>query len=73
MSDAAPSSTEPVVLDEAGLPMLAVASPNPAAIEAHGIVDRIESFVGNFKFLSAEARAHLGNEFDRLRTHLPKL
>jgi hypothetical protein len=58
MSDAAPSNIEPL---------------QSSAAEAHGIVDRLESFIGNFKFLSAEARAHLGSEFDRLRTHLPKL
>lgn len=57
MSDAAPSSTEPVT--------------SPAA-EANGIVDRLESFIGNFRFLSAEARAHLAKEFDELRGFLPK-
>jgi hypothetical protein len=56
MSDAAPSSTEPTVSRRA---------------EANSIVDKLETFIGNFRFLSAEARVHLANQFDELRSYLP--
>jgi hypothetical protein len=55
MSDAAPCSTEPTASPQA---------------EAMARLDKIESFIGNFRFLSAEARAHLANEFDELRGYL---
>jgi hypothetical protein len=57
MSDAAPCSTEPTV---------------SRRIEANAIVDKLETFIGNFRFLSAEARVHLANQFDELRTYLPE-
>jgi hypothetical protein len=55
MFDAAPCSTEPTVSPQA---------------EAMARLDKIEHFIGNFRFLSAEARAHLANEFDELRGYL---
>ncbi len=57
MGDAAPCSTEPTV---------------SRRVEANAIVDKLETFIGNFRFLSAEARVHLANQFDELRGYLPQ-
>lgn len=57
MYDAAPCSTETTVSRRA---------------EASAIVDKLETFIGNFRFLSAEARAHIDQQFDELRTYLPQ-
>ncbi len=39
--------------------------------EAIAIVDKLESFIGNFRFLSSEARAHIEQQFIELRSYLP--
>ncbi|WP_248322020.1 hypothetical protein [Caballeronia sp. Sq4a] len=57
MYDAAPCSTEPTISRRA---------------EANAIVDKLEAFIGNFRFLSAEARAHIDQQFTELRGYLPQ-
>ncbi|VXB24470.1 conserved hypothetical protein [Burkholderia sp. 8Y] len=54
---AAPCSIEPTISRHA---------------EANAIVDKLEAFIGNFRFLSAEARAHIAQQFDDLRSYLPQ-
>jgi len=39
--------------------------------EATALVDKLESFIGNFRFLSSEARAHIEQQFIELRSYLP--
>ncbi|WP_250489968.1 hypothetical protein [Caballeronia sp. INML2] len=39
--------------------------------EATALVDNLESFIGNFRFLSSEARAHIEQQFIELRSYLP--
>jgi hypothetical protein len=46
-------------------------TPVSRGAEATALVDKIESFIGNFRFLSSEARAHIEQQFIELRSYLP--